>query len=146
MASSPCGLQADTSHSGQAGCAEILDAVGWLEERLPGWWGQSSWAPLMLSPAPLDHFMKVTIEEVGSCWVGPEEVEADPIPVGQLLSDLLGWRAHTEVGLHDWAAQATLTWPEPRQPHWGPTATGPLLPNPLPTMCCALSWGRVGRD
>lgn len=45
--------------------------------------------------------MEMTIEEVGGCWVGPEEVEADPIPVGQLLSDLLGWRAHTEVELHD---------------------------------------------
>ena len=75
--------------------------LGWLEERPPGWWGQSSWVPLTLSPAPLDHFMEMTIEEVGGCWVGPEEVEADPIPVGQLLSDLLGWRAHTEVGLHD---------------------------------------------
>ena len=78
--------------------------------------------------------------------MGPEEVEADLIPIGQLLSDLLGCRASTEVGLHDWAAQATLTWPEPWQPHWSPTAAGPSLPSPLPTMCQALSWGRVGRD
>lgn len=44
--------------------------MGWLEERPPGWWGQSSRVPLILSPDPLDHFMKVTIEEVGAAgWV-----------------------------------------------------------------------------